>query len=649
MILLSQGRRFAAAVFAACGVARRGVCAVLLVAALGSVPRSVAAALDVDPAVRAAEARRVAVVEQASRPTVAVFAPGGQGGGSGVVISPDGYALSNFHVTQACGTAMKCGMVDGRLYDAVIVGVDPTGDVALIKLLGRDDFPCAELADSDQVRTGDGCFTIGNPFLLATDFKPSVAYGVISGVHRYQYPAGTLLEYADCLQADAAINPGNSGGPLFDDQGRLIGINGRGSFEKRGRVNVGVGYAISINQIKNFLGHLKSGRVVDHATLGARMASDNRRRVVVDDILTSSDAFRRGLRYGDEVLSFAGRPTSSVNGFKNVLGIYPKGWRVPLVYRRDDQIVDILVRLSGVHAEAELAQLLEAQVQPDKAPHGPRGRKPGKPRPDAPRPDGKLPDAPRPPDGRGPDDKSPDGKSPDDNSPEHAPRDPEQPQHAAGQGAVPMPAIVKEHFIARPGYVNYYFNQLNCDRVWRALASRGDLSALAGKWTISGTLASGGEFEIELSDKQALVRLPGGEAKCNLSGTLTDSLGPPNSGGLLVTLAMWRRLLAAGPKQFGDLYYLGTSPVADRAGLADVLIGTYGGVETRFLVDPGDGGLREVEMWPDDDADPCELYFADYHELDGRMLPGRLEVHFGDGVYQVFTCKRFQFESVGEP
>jgi hypothetical protein len=54
-------------------------------------------------------------------------------------------------------------------------------------------------------------------------------------------------------------------------------------------------------------------------------------------------------------------------------------------------------------------------------------------------------------------------------------------------------------------------------------------------------------------------------------------------------------------------------------------------------------------MWPDDDADPCELYFADYHELDGRMLPGRLEVHFGDGVYQVFTCKRFQFESVGEP
>ena len=240
---------------------------------------------------------------------------------------------------------------------------------------------------------------------------------MVSGVHRYQYPAGTLLEYADCLQVDAAINPGNSGGPLFDDQGRLIGINGRGSFEKRGRVNVGVGYAISINQIKNFLGHLKSGRVVDHATLGARVASDSRRRVVVDDILTSSDAFRRGLRYGDEVLSFAGRPTSTVNGFKNVLGIYPKGWRVPLVYRRDDQIVDILVRLSGVHAEAELAQLLDAQVQPDKRPDGPHGRRPRRnPRPDAAAPRRQIARRPREPDGKAPDDKIPDDKSP-----EHGP------------------------------------------------------------------------------------------------------------------------------------------------------------------------------------------------------------------------------------
>ena len=105
--------------------------------------------------------------------------------------------------------------------------------------------------------------------LLATDFTPTVTFGLVSGVHRYQYPAGTLLEYTDCIQIDTSINPGNSGGPLFNMKGELIGINGRISADKRGRLNSGVGYAISINQIKNFLGHLKAGLDVDHASLGA--------------------------------------------------------------------------------------------------------------------------------------------------------------------------------------------------------------------------------------------------------------------------------------------------------------------------------------------------------------------------------------------
>src|SRR6185295_9283719 len=195
------------------GTPEIGLRIALIIAMLGFARAAVA---EVDPAVVEAEKSRVEVVERASSAAVAVFAPGGQGGGSAVVISPDGYALSNYHVTHECGAAMRCGMADGKMYDAVIVGLDPTGDVALIKLLGREDFPYAEMADSDDVRVGDWCFAIGNPFLLATDLHPSVSYGVISGVHRYQYPAGTLLEYTDCLQADAAINPGNSGGPLFD-------------------------------------------------------------------------------------------------------------------------------------------------------------------------------------------------------------------------------------------------------------------------------------------------------------------------------------------------------------------------------------------------------------------------------------------------
>ena len=173
-------------------------------------------------------------------------------------------------------------------------------------------------------------------------------------MHRYQYPAGTLLEYADCLQADAAINPGNSGGPLFDAQGQLIGINGRGSFEKRGRVNVGVGYAISINQIKNFLGHLKSGRIVDHATLGADVSARRRRpRDRRPTFSKNPTPIAAACAIGDEIVTFAGRPIPTANAFKNMLGIFPKGWRVPLTYRRDGKTHDILVRLRGVHREAE--------------------------------------------------------------------------------------------------------------------------------------------------------------------------------------------------------------------------------------------------------------------------------------------------------
>ncbi|MEX2112757.1 MAG: trypsin-like peptidase domain-containing protein [Pirellulales bacterium] len=576
----------------------------------------------VDPEVLQAEADRVAVAERASQATVAIFANEGQGGGSGVVISPDGYALSNFHVTNEAGVAMECGMADGKLYDAVIVGIDPTGDVALIKLLGRDDFPYAEMADSDQVRVGDWCFTIGNPFLLATDFYPSVAYGVVSGVHRYQYPAGTILEYADCLQADAAINPGNSGGPLFDASGRVIGINGRGSFEKRGRVNVGVGYAISINQIKNFLGHLKSGRVVDHATLGAVVRSSGDGRVVVDDILEHSHAFRRGLHYGDEVLRFGGRDITTVNAFKNVLGIFPKGWRVPLTYRHRGETYDVLVRLRGVHATAELAELAAAGSKGEHEPEPGKPKDEGKPQPDKPVPD-----------------DAPEGPRPRARSPHGEP--------------APLPEVVKQHYTKKRDFVNYYFNQLHRDRVWKSFVSRGEYAPLAGAWTISGVTAGGvtepgSPIAFEIADEAAAIRLESGELRIPLDRDLGAKLDPPGSGGLLVSLGLWRRFLMQGPAGFDDLTYWGTAPVPGFEGLADVLVGSYGGVECRFHLEQQQGQLVLLEMWPEEDTDPCELYFDDYRETQGCLLPGNIGVRVGDRVYQLIDCKEYTFGAVKE-
>ncbi|MFG0239550.1 MAG: S1C family serine protease, partial [Gimesia chilikensis] len=331
------------------------VCALLIISLLCQAPGS-ADTSNVDPAVLAAQKQRIDVIKAVSPSVVAIFGGAGDGGGSGVLVTPDGYALTNFHVVSGAGNFMKCGLNDGKLYDAVIVSIDPTGDVALIKLLGRNDFPVAKLGNSDTVQVGDWAYAMGNPFLLATDFQPTITYGIVSGVHRYQYPAGTFLEYTDCIQVDSSINPGNSGGPLFNDQGELIGINGRGSFEKRGRVNSGAGYAISINQIKHFWDHLKSGRIVDHASLGATVATGFDAKVDVAEILEDSDAYRKGLRLGDEIVSFAGRPIRSVNQFKNILGIYPAGWTLPLVYRRDEQKTKIYVRLQPLHTAAELQE-----------------------------------------------------------------------------------------------------------------------------------------------------------------------------------------------------------------------------------------------------------------------------------------------------
>ncbi|MFW6170575.1 MAG: S1C family serine protease [Planctomycetota bacterium] len=584
----------------------------LFVASLSTPTRGLAAEVP-DERVLEAEQRRIAAIDEARKTTISVFAPGGKGGGSAVVISPDGYALSNFHVVKPIGHYMQCGMADNQLYDAVLVGVDPTGDVALIKLLGRDDFPHAELGDSEAVQVGDWCFVIGNPFMLATDLQPTVSYGMVSGVNRYQPPAGTLLEYTDCIQTDAAINPGNSGGPLFNAQGELIGINGRGSFEKRGRVNVGVGYAISVNQIKKFMGYLRSGRIVDHATLGATVTSDEEGRVVVSEILQSSDAYRRGLRYGDRVLSFGGREINSVNGFKNVLGIFPRGWRVPLSFRHEKERHDVWVRLAGVHSRQELMEKIE----------GPGQRLPSQPKPK------KRPGDPAP--------KPPEG-------PRKVPRpSPPKPHPSANPAAKkPLPDHVARLFKRKSGYANYYFNELHQDRVWSQFTEFSNCVDLPASWTLRGRMNDQAPFEITLDQKQVAGVFPSSRAIVDLRVDLDQQLLPLGSGGLLPTLSLWQRLLTNGPEDYGEVYYLGTAPLIDRDGLFDVLVGIHNVVESRFAFDPDHGNLVALEMFPETNADPCELYFSDYREVNGRLLPYRIVVRHGDAIFTELEIEEYE-------
>jgi len=553
-----------------------------------------------------AEQQRTATIAAASKAAVAIFA-GAAGGGSGVLISPDGYALTNFHVVQPAGIAMQCGLNDGQLYDAVLVGLDPTGDLAMIKLLGRDDFPAAELADSDQVSIGDECFVIGNPFLLATDLRPSVSAGVVSGIHRYQFPAGTILEYADCLQVDAAINPGNSGGGLFDANGRLIGINGRASFEKRGRINVGVGYAISANQVSNFLGVLKGGRLADHATLGATVATSFDGRVVVSDILESSDAWRRGLRIDDEVVALAGRPVRSVNAFKNVLGTLPAGWRVPLVYRREGRPTEIVVELAGVHTTAMLSDIIS----------GGRGKPtpPGKPGEQQPTP-GPNPLAPKPED---------------------------------------LPEAIRPLYEPRLGFTNFYFNRVELKRVTELIAAGSgqivDQQAAAQPdtqqpaWTFRGRLEQGGGFEIELADQAASISLPTGvsrwepvAAEAGLAAEAGFDASPPGSGGMLAALTLWRQLLLDGATSSGRMIYWGQQPLVGSAGeLVDVLELTTGAGRARFQV-ASSGTVVAVDFLLSPTAEPCELSF----QFDGdgaSRRPTALVVHHAGRRFATFLIE----------
>jgi serine protease Do len=543
----------------------------------------------VEVAVVAAQQQRIDAIQRGLPAAVSIFA-GEAGGGAGVLISADGYALTNYHVVQPAGVAMRCGLPDGRLYDAVLVGLDPTGDVALIKLLGREDFPYAALADSDLVDVGDFCFAAGNPFLLATDLQPSVSVGIVSGVHRYQFPAGTILEYTDCIQVDAAINPGNSGGGLFNAAGQIIGVNGRASFEKRGRVNVGVGYAISANQLHSFLGFLKGGRLVDHATLGATVATSADGRVVVSDILERSDAFRRGLRYDDEIVAVAGRPVRTVNALKNILGTLPAGWQVPLTYRRSGRRVDALVRLAGVHTPAQLAKLVSGKDDIE------------------PRPSGA--------------------------------------EHQSVESPAELPASVRSLYEARPGFTNYHFNVVERDRVAQALAAHAPQGSTT-EWVLEGRLATGGEFRVMLSDQEGVIDLPTGTTRVDATGDLDVAPNPPGSGGLLGALLVWRRLLRDGPSAVGRTEYWGTMPIFSRPlqvdatvstplPLMDVLNTSVAAIDARFVVD-GIGRVIAIDFWHQPDADPCEVRFSGMLGNAGTVaMPAVMDVWRGNDHFATF-------------
>jgi serine protease Do len=286
--------------------------------------------------VKAVEQQRIRAINSVIGSVVAIYDEDRQGGGSGVIIDPRGIALTNHHVIMGAGVQGWGGLADGNLYRWKLIGTDPGGDVSIIQMEGLDAFPFTPLGDSDDVRVGDWALAMGNPFILTEDQAPTVTLGIVSGVKRYQPGAGmNQLVYGNCIQVDSSINPGNSGGPLFNLNSEVIGINGRGSFKERGRVNVGLGYAISANQIKNFIPELLATKLVEHATLDASF-SDRQGKVVCSQINRDAPVALAGLDLEDELLIFEGIKIRNANQFTNLICTLPAGWPAELVVRKKD-------------------------------------------------------------------------------------------------------------------------------------------------------------------------------------------------------------------------------------------------------------------------------------------------------------------------
>ena len=521
------------------------------------------------------EQQRVETIRRIAPSVVCVMSGDGKGGGSGVLISSDGLAISNFHVTSGCGNFMKCGLSDGKLYDAVIVGIDPTGDIAMIQLQGRTDFTAAVQGDSDRVRVGDEVMALGNPFLLAQDFTPTVTYGIVSGVHRYQYPAGTFLEYTDCIQIDASINPGNSGGPLFDIKGQWIGINGRASFEKRGRVNTGAAYAISLRQIQLFLGALNAGLIVDHGVTDFTTETLSSGKVVVSRISEVSEAWRRGVRPQSEIISFAGRQISSANDFQNILGIFPEGTRLPLTWRDREGLQSATIRLRPLHAFQE-------------APELPSDRRP-EPQPDDEENPGII-ELPKPPD--------------------------------------IFPESVTAKFEERDGFANYYFNKLSRDRLIGALAKAADpLPDSPRVW----------RFQLVSSDAgQSPMTVVAGEAGSGLTqgnrnwyqpaeGIEIEN-EPPTFPGLLVAMTHLRRLLDQGLDGFDDVTAAGSTIHLPSQQKVDVILARKEQQVARWYFQDDSPWPIGVDLQFANGVDECRLMFADWGRAAGLPLPGKLGI-----------------------
>jgi serine protease Do len=294
--------------------------------------------------------------------------------GTGFIISKDGYILTNNHVVENA-TKIEVSLFGDDpdvSYEAKVVGRDPLTDSALIELTEEPSQGLAEVkfGDSAQMAPGDWVMAIGNPFGLAH----TVSVGVVSAARPGGLPVADG-RFADVIQTDAAINPGNSGGPLLNVRGEVVGINTAIYSDARSQGNMGIGFAIPINVVRDLLPQLRSGKVT-RGVIGVSVQDvprnaleefglKERRGALVGSVTSGGPAARAGMEPGDVIIEFNGKPVQRRDQLvQMVVGTKP-GTTVPIKVLRDKQERSLSITVDELNLENESRTLRQAPDDPD--------------------------------------------------------------------------------------------------------------------------------------------------------------------------------------------------------------------------------------------------------------------------------------------
>jgi serine protease Do len=270
-----------------------------------------------------------------------------KGLGSGFIISPDGYIITNDHVAGSA-TEITVTMTNGEHYDARIIGTDPVSDICLLKI-EEENLPYAPLGSSDDIIIGEWVIALGNPFgLFDLNDKPTVTVGVISATGMNLEPLNNRY-YLNMLQTDAAINGGNSGGPLVNSIGEVIGMNTLIYTAGASQGNIGLSFAIPVNKVKRIVSELKeSGKIERDFDVGLRIQSldekiaeyynlSTSRGVIITQVASGSPADKAGLKVGDIILEVE---NYKINNEQTLIGVFQEfrtGQTVSLKIVREEE------------------------------------------------------------------------------------------------------------------------------------------------------------------------------------------------------------------------------------------------------------------------------------------------------------------------